>query len=136
MLVCGDVSSCRVAAVESAALVTKSPSERQACRSFSSVSPAVVDHRASEAHECECSVGNMRWRARAAPSRAKERANISFFIVIMFFAVFGVIVLTELLLLERPTPGSTRSRYNEDLQVRYSYYILDQCCILALVNLM
>ncbi|CAH2106504.1 unnamed protein product [Euphydryas editha] len=58
----------------------------------------------------------MRWRARAAPSRAKERANISFFIVIMFFAVFGVIVLTELLLLERPTPGSTRSRYNEDLQ--------------------
>ncbi|XP_050346328.1 uncharacterized protein LOC126770803 [Nymphalis io] len=58
----------------------------------------------------------MRWRARAAPSRAKERANISFFIFIMFFAVFGVIVLTELLLLERPTPGSTRSRYNEDLQ--------------------
>ncbi|CAK1596128.1 unnamed protein product [Parnassius mnemosyne] len=59
----------------------------------------------------------MRWRARAATSRAKERANISFFIFVMFFAVFGVIVLTELLLLERPNaPGSTRSRYNEELQ--------------------
>ncbi|CAH2037514.1 unnamed protein product, partial [Iphiclides podalirius] len=60
----------------------------------------------------------MRWRARAAPSRAKERANISFFIFIMFFAVFGVIILTELLLLERPNaPGSTRSRYNDEMQV-------------------
>lgn len=60
----------------------------------------------------------MRWRARAAPYRAKERANISFFIFIMFFAVFGVIVLTQLLLLERPsTAGSSRSRYNEELQV-------------------
>ncbi|CAH0579058.1 unnamed protein product [Chrysodeixis includens] len=59
----------------------------------------------------------MKWRARAAPSRAKERANISFFIFIMFFAVFGVIVLTELLLLERPNvPGSARSRYSENLQ--------------------
>ncbi|CAG9584447.1 unnamed protein product [Danaus chrysippus] len=58
----------------------------------------------------------MRWRARAVHSRAKERANISFFIFIMFFAVFGVIVLTELLLLERPASGSARSRYNEELQ--------------------
>ncbi|XP_045497331.1 uncharacterized protein LOC123695504 [Colias croceus] len=58
----------------------------------------------------------MRWRARAAPSRAKERANISFFIFIMFFAVFGVIVLTELLLLERPPSNSPRSRYIENLQ--------------------
>ncbi|XP_052759566.1 uncharacterized protein LOC113513387 [Galleria mellonella] len=58
----------------------------------------------------------MRWRGRAAPYRAKERANISFFIFIMFFAVFGVIILTQLLLLERPnTTGSSRSRY-EDLQ--------------------
>ncbi|XP_037293717.1 uncharacterized protein LOC115452130 [Manduca sexta] len=57
----------------------------------------------------------MKWRARAIPSRAKERANISFFIFIMFFAVFGVIVLTELLLLERPSlPGSARS--HEELQ--------------------
>lgn len=72
---------------------------------------------------CECSAGAMKWRARAAPSRAKERANISFFIFIMFFAVFGVIVLTELLLLERPNvPGSARSRYNENLQVRNRTY--------------
>ncbi|XP_063897692.1 uncharacterized protein LOC135118768 [Helicoverpa armigera] len=56
----------------------------------------------------------MKWRA--APSRAKERANISFFIFIMFFAVFGVIILTELLPLERPNePGSARSR-SEHLQ--------------------
>ncbi|XP_028166088.1 uncharacterized protein LOC114356902 [Ostrinia furnacalis] len=59
----------------------------------------------------------MRWRARAGPYRAKERANISFFIFIMFFAVCGVIVLTQLLLLERPNAaGSSRSRYNEELQ--------------------
>ncbi|XP_041978225.1 uncharacterized protein LOC121732421 [Aricia agestis] len=56
----------------------------------------------------------MRWKPRVA-SRAKERANISFFIFIMFFAVFGVIVLTELLLLERPSPSS-RLRFNEDAQ--------------------
>lgn len=56
----------------------------------------------------------MKWRA--APSRAKERANISFFIFIMFFAVFGVIILTELLPLERPNEP-TRSR-NDHLQVR------------------
>lgn len=66
----------------------------------------------------------MKWRARAAPSRAKERANISFFIFIMFFAVFGVIVLTELLLLERPNvPGSARSRYSENLQVSLCSFI-------------
>lgn len=65
----------------------------------------------------------MRWRARAAPSRAKERANISFFIFIMFFAVFGVIILTELLLLERPNAtGSTRSKFNEDLPVRHLHF--------------
>lgn len=59
----------------------------------------------------------MKWRARAASSRAKERANISFFIFIIFFAVFGVIVLTELLFLERPSvTGSTRTRYSDDLQ--------------------
>ncbi|XP_050676784.1 uncharacterized protein LOC126973498 [Leptidea sinapis] len=58
----------------------------------------------------------MRWRQRSTPSRAKERANISFFIFIMFFAVFGVIVLTELLLLERPPSGAPRSRYLESLQ--------------------
>ncbi|KAI8435896.1 hypothetical protein MSG28_004089 [Choristoneura fumiferana] len=59
----------------------------------------------------------MRWRPRAAPTRAKERANISFFIFIMFFAVFGVIILTELLLLERPPVNSARSRYSDALQV-------------------
>ncbi|XP_073945241.1 uncharacterized protein [Choristoneura fumiferana] len=58
----------------------------------------------------------MRWRPRAAPTRAKERANISFFIFIMFFAVFGVIILTELLLLERPPVNSARSRYSDALQ--------------------
>ncbi|XP_063362126.1 uncharacterized protein LOC134651069 [Cydia amplana] len=58
----------------------------------------------------------MRWRARSTTSRAKERANISFFIFIMFFAVFGVIVLTELLLLERPPLASSRSRYSDDVQ--------------------
>lgn len=33
-------------------------------------------------------------------SRNKERANMSFFIVIMFFAVFGIIVFTEIFLID------------------------------------
>lgn len=55
----------------------------------------------------------MKWNARAVPSRA----NISFFLFVIFFAVFGVIVLIELLLLEQPNmPRLLRSRYNENLQ--------------------
>lgn len=50
----------------------------------------------------------MRWRSQAA-----------FFIFVIFFAVFGVIVLMELLLLERsPLPGSAR-RFADELQVNF-----------------
>lgn len=59
----------------------------------------------------------MKWRARAATSRAKHRANISFFIFIIFFVVFGVIVLTELVLLERPAASGSARRSGEELQV-------------------
>ncbi|KAJ2945936.1 hypothetical protein O0L34_g4852 [Tuta absoluta] len=55
----------------------------------------------------------MRWRPHTS-SRSKERANISFFIFIIFFAVFGIIILTELLFLER-TSQPVRSHF-EDLQ--------------------
>ncbi|XP_060802828.1 uncharacterized protein LOC106142594 [Amyelois transitella] len=48
----------------------------------------------------------MRWPVRA------YRANISFFIFIMFM-VFAVIFLTQLLLLERPSQRILRSRYEE-----------------------
>lgn len=42
----------------------------------------------------------------AQRSRAlRERANMSFFIVVMFFAVFGVIVLTEILLIDERGRG-------------------------------
>ncbi|KAJ9597749.1 hypothetical protein L9F63_011357, partial [Diploptera punctata] len=36
----------------------------------------------------------------------RERANLSFFIVVMFFAVFGVIVLTEIFLIDERGRGS------------------------------
>ncbi|XP_026317535.1 uncharacterized protein LOC113228446 isoform X2 [Hyposmocoma kahamanoa] len=54
----------------------------------------------------------MRGRSRSSISRSKERANMSFFIFIMFFAVFGVIMVTEFLLLEKHN-GPARSRYEE-----------------------
>ncbi|XP_035432407.2 uncharacterized protein LOC118264116 isoform X1 [Spodoptera frugiperda] len=51
----------------------------------------------------------MRWTT--TPYRAKERANISCFIFIMFFAVFGFIILTELLPPKDPvTSNNSRSR--------------------------
>lgn len=40
-------------------------------------------------------------------SRMKDRANMSFFIVVMFFAVFGVIVLTEIFLIDDKTKSVT-----------------------------
>lgn len=46
-------------------------------------------------------VGNGLFRKQLTKSRLnKERANLSFFFVIMFFAVFGIIVLTEVLLID------------------------------------
>lgn len=46
-------------------------------------------------------VGNGLFRKQLAKSRLnKERANLSFFFVVMFFAVFGIIVLTEVLLID------------------------------------
>jgi hypothetical protein len=36
----------------------------------------------------------------------RERANLSFFIVVMFFAVFGVIVLTEIFLIDERGRGT------------------------------
>lgn len=39
-------------------------------------------------------------------SRNKERANMSFFIVIMFFAVFGIIVFTEIFLIDERGHGA------------------------------
>ncbi|PSN34262.1 hypothetical protein C0J52_18766 [Blattella germanica] len=36
----------------------------------------------------------------------RERANLSFFIVVMFFAVFGVIVLTEIFLIDERGRGA------------------------------
>lgn len=46
-------------------------------------------------------VRNGLFRKQLAKSRLnKERANLSFFFVVMFFAVFGIIVLTEVLLID------------------------------------
>lgn len=39
-------------------------------------------------------------------SRNKERANMSFFIVVMFFAVFGIIVFTEIFLIDERGHGA------------------------------
>lgn len=39
----------------------------------------------------------MRWPPRSGVLRAKQRANLSFFIFIIFFVVFGMIMFTELL---------------------------------------
>lgn len=37
--------------------------------------------------------------------RNKQRANMSFFIVVMFFAVFGIIVFTEIFLIDERGRG-------------------------------
>lgn len=61
-------------------------------------------------------VGNGLFRKQLAKSRLnKERANLSFFFVVMFFAVFGIIVLTEVLLIDE------KGR-NQGLSVRKSGY--------------
>lgn len=38
--------------------------------------------------------------------RNRQRANLSFFIVIMFFAIFGIIVFTELFLIDERDRGA------------------------------
>lgn len=38
--------------------------------------------------------------------RNKQRANMSFFIVVMFFAVFGIIVFTEIFLIDERGRGA------------------------------
>ncbi|KAG5894854.1 hypothetical protein JTB14_023703 [Gonioctena quinquepunctata] len=44
--------------------------------------------------------------------RSRQRANLSFFIVIMFFAVFGIIVFTEIFFIdERGRAGGVLVRH-------------------------
>lgn len=51
-------------------------------------------------------IGNGLFRKQLVKSRLnKERANLSFFFVVMFFAVFGIIVLTEVLLIDEKGRG-------------------------------
>lgn len=65
--------------------------------------------------------------------RNRQRANMSFFIVVMFFAVFGIIVFTELFLIDERGRGAgvlvrhgsltyrqrqDRGDYEDTLQVR------------------
>lgn len=38
--------------------------------------------------------------------RSRQRANMSFFIVVMFFAVFGIIVFTEIFLIDERGHGA------------------------------
>lgn len=38
--------------------------------------------------------------------RNRQRANMSFFIVVMFFAIFGIIVFTELFLIDEKGRGA------------------------------
>lgn len=38
--------------------------------------------------------------------RSRQRANMSFFIVVMFFAVFGIIVFTEFFLIDERDRGA------------------------------
>lgn len=51
-------------------------------------------------------IGNGLFRKHIVKSRLnRERANLSFFFVVMFFAVFGIIVLTEVLLIDEKGRG-------------------------------
>lgn len=45
-------------------------------------------------------------KKRYASLRNKQRANMSFFIVVMFFAVFGIIVFTEIFLIDERGRGA------------------------------
>jgi hypothetical protein len=38
--------------------------------------------------------------------RSRQRANMSFFIVVMFFAVFGIIIFTEIFLIDERGRGA------------------------------
>lgn len=68
-------------------------------------------------------------------SRNKERANMSFFIVIMFFAVFGIIVFTEIFLIDERGHGTgvvvrhgggrhrnDKADYDDILQVKKTHF--------------
>lgn len=45
-------------------------------------------------------------KKKTKQARNKERANMSFFIVVMFFAVFGIIVFTEIFLIDERGHGA------------------------------
>lgn len=45
-------------------------------------------------------------KKRYSTFRNKQRANMSFFIVVMFFAVFGIIVFTEIFLIDERGRGA------------------------------
>lgn len=45
-------------------------------------------------------------KKKSKATRNKERANMSFFIVVMFFAVFGIIVFTEIFLIDERGHGA------------------------------
>lgn len=73
-------------------------------------------------------------KKRYSTFRNKQRANMSFFIVVMFFAVFGIIVFTEIFLIDERGRGagvlvrhgsltyhhrSSDRDYDDPLQVMY-----------------
>lgn len=75
-------------------------------------------------------------KKRYTTFRSKQRANMSFFIVIMFFAVFGIIVFTEIFLMDERGRGtgilvrhgslayqhrSERGDYDDAFQVRNKF---------------
>jgi hypothetical protein len=64
-------------------------------------------------------------RGHSATSRLRERANLSFCIVVIFFAVFSIIVLTEIFFIdERPGPapiGAHRSPEYEEIVLSDDY---------------
>ncbi|XP_065352816.1 uncharacterized protein LOC135947800 [Cloeon dipterum] len=56
-------------------------------------------------------------RGRSTTSRLRERANLSFCIVVIFFAVFGIIVLTEIFFIdERPGPAPIGAHRGPDYE--------------------
>ncbi|XP_073945240.1 uncharacterized protein [Choristoneura fumiferana] len=57
----------------------------------------------------------MRWQPLVALSHVRERFHVNFFTIIVFFVVFGVIFLSNLLL-QTSLVTTTRSRFSEVLQ--------------------
>lgn len=89
-------------------------------------------------------MGSSSGKRQAKTSRNKERANMSFFIVVMFFAVFGIIVFTEIFLIDERGRGagvvvrhgslgsrhrsSDRADYEDILQARHFCLLLFILC--------